>query len=148
MRQKTSDIGIGLGLLLFCLFAVWRTMKIKVPPEATIAGTSFLPWLMIGGISLLAVVLILRALLSSASSQVIQVPNRATLAKMGAFTLVMVVYAASFMTIGYIPSTIAVFVIGLLLFNERRLSILIIFPVFMTIIIYLGFTRILSVWLP
>lgn len=148
MRQKTSDMWIGLGLLLFSAFAVWRTMKIKVPPEATIAGTSFVPWLMIGGIVLLSFGLIFRAVLSSVADKTIEVPDPATLVKMGFFTLVMIVYAAGFMTFGYIPSTIAVFIIGLLLFRERRLVILIIFPLIMTGLIYLGFTRILNVWLP
>ena len=148
MKQKTSDIVIGIGLLLFCVFASWRTLKVKVPPEATIAGTSFVPWLMIGGIVVLSVGLIIRALLSSLADKTIDVPGSATFLKMGLFTLVMVIYAAGFMTFGYIPSTLVVFVIGLLLFNERRIPVLIIFPLIMTGLIYLGFTKVLNVWLP
>jgi len=148
MKQRTSDISIGIGLLLFCAFASWRTLKVKVPPEATIAGTSFVPWLMIGGIVLLSLGLIGRALASSMADNVIDVPSLATFAKMGLFTLVMVVYAAGFMTFGYIPSTLVVFIIGLLLFNERRILVLIVFPLVMTGLIYLGFTKVLNVWLP
>lgn len=123
-------------------------MGIKVPPEATIAGTSFLPWLMIGGIALLSLVLIARALLRTGVVETIQVPDRLTLAKIGFFALLMIAYAAGFMTLGYIPSTVIVFVAGLLLFKERRIFILIIFPLVMTGVIYLGFTRVLGVWLP
>jgi len=148
MRQTSSDIAIGVGLLLFCGFAAWRTTKIRVPPEATIAGTSFLPWLMIGGIALLSVILIARARLHVGSSETVQVPNRLTFGKIVLFTLVMVAYGAGFMTVGYIPSTLVVFVIGLLLFKERRIAVLIIFPLVMTGAIYLGFTRFLGVWLP
>jgi len=148
MRQTSSDIAIGVGLLLFCGFATWRTTLIKVPSEATVAGTAFLPWLMIGAISLLSIVLIVRALIRTGSAETVQVPNRATLGKILLFTLVMIAYGASFMTIGYIPSTIVVFIVGLLLFNERRISVLILFPLVMTGAIYLGFTRLLGVWLP
>ena len=148
MRQTSSDIGIGIGLLLFCAFAAWRTVRISVPPEDTIAGTSFLPWLMIGGIALFSMVLIARALLHTGAVVTIPVPNRVTFAKMGLFTLLMIAYAAAFMTVGYIPSTVIVFIAGLLLFKERRISILIVFPLVMTGAIYLGFTRFLGVWLP
>lgn len=148
MRQTSSNITIGIGLLLFCVFAAWRTTNIKVPPEATVAGTSFLPWLMIGGIALLSLALIVRALLRTGGVETIQVPNRTTLAKMGLFALLMTGYAAAFMTLGYIPSTVIVFIAGLLLFNERRILVLIIFPLVLTGAIYLGFTRLLGVWLP
>jgi putative tricarboxylic transport membrane protein len=148
MRQTSSDIVIGIGLLLFCTFAAWRTLGIKVPPEATIAGTSFLRWLMIGGIALLSLALIVRALLRTEGVEKIPVPNRATLAKMGLFTILMIGYAAAFMTVGYIPSTLVVFVAGLLLLKERRILVLIVFPLVMTGAIYLGFTRLLGVWLP
>ncbi len=148
MRQTYSDIAIGIGLLLLCGFAAWQTTGIKVPPEDTIAGTSFLPWLMIGGIGLLSLALSARALLRSAREESVEIPGRRTLAKMGLFTALMIAYAASFMTVGYIPSTAVVFVLGLLLFNERRIAVLIIFPLVMTGVIYLGFTRVLGVWLP
>jgi putative tricarboxylic transport membrane protein len=103
---------------------------------------------MIGGIALLSLGLIVRDLLRGEGGEAIAVPDRAILAKMGLFTLLMIAYAALFMTLGYIPSTAIVFVIGLLLFNERRIFVLIIFPLVMTGAIYLGFTRVLGVWLP
>jgi putative tricarboxylic transport membrane protein len=103
---------------------------------------------MIGGIALLSLGLIVRDLLRGEGGEAIAVPDRAILAKMGLFTLLMIAYAALFMTLGYLPSTAIVFVIGLLLFNERRISVLIIFPLVMTGAIYLGFTRVLGVWLP
>lgn len=150
MRQTSSDIGIGLGLLLFCGFSAWRTLGIRVPPEDTIAGTSFLPWVMIGGIALLSVTLIGRALISLKREEVVSIviPERKTFMKMALFTVLMVAYAALFMKFGYIATTLVVFVVGLILFQERRIPVLIIFPVVMTGAIYLGFTRVLNVWLP
>ena len=147
MKRK-PDVLIGLGLLAFCVFAAWRTLKVKVPPEATIAGTSFVPWLMIGGIVLLSLALIARAALQSASASTVSLPDRATLVRMGLFTLLMVAYAFAFMTVGYIASTLAVFVVGLVLFRETRIVVLVLFPLVMTGAIYLGFTKSLGVWLP
>ncbi len=147
MKSK-ADIWISLSLLAFCGFATWRTMKIRVPPEDTVAGTSFVPWLMIGGMVLLALLLLARAVLRAASEDAVQMPDRATFVRMGLFTLLMVAYAFAFMTVGYIPSTLAVFVLGLLLFKEYRIPILILFPLVMTGVIYLGFTKSLGVWLP
>lgn len=146
--KRNPDIVIGIGLLLFCGFATWRTLNIKVPPENTIAGTSFVPWLMIGGIALLSIGLMVRAVLRAPSAVAVEMPDRATLVRMGLFTLLMVAYAFAFMTVGYIPSTLAVFVLGLLLLGESRLPVLILFPPVMTGAIYLGFTRSLDVWLP
>ena len=99
-------------------------------------------------LALLAVVLIARALLRIKEVETIQVPDRATLLKMGLFMLLMIAYASVFMTLGYIPSTAIVFIAGLLLFKERRISVLIVFPLVMTGAIYLSFTRVLGVWLP
>lgn len=146
--KRNPDIVIGIGLLLFCGFATWRTLHVRVPPEDTVAGTTFVPWLMIGGIALLSIALIARAILRAQSTEAVQMPDRALLVRMGLFTLLMVTYAFSFMTVGYIPSTLVVFVVGLLLFGETRLPVLVLFPLVMTGAIYLGFTQSLGVWLP
>lgn len=146
--KRNPDILIGIGLLLFCAFTAWRTLKVTVPPEDTIAGTTFVPWLMIGGIVVLSLVLIGRAILRTAAIEAVQMPDRSTLVRMGLFTLLMVAYAFMFMKVGYIASTLVVFVVGLILFRETRLLVLILFPLVMTGAIYLGFTKSLGVWLP
>ena len=146
--KRNPDILIGVGLLLFCAFAAWRTLKVTVPPEDTVAGTAFVPWLMIGSIVVLSLVLIGRAMLRTGAIEAVSMPDRPTLVRMGLFTLLMIAYAFSFMLVGYIPSTLAVFVLGLILFRESRLLVLIIFPLVMTGAIYLGFTKSLGVWLP
>ncbi len=146
--RRNPDIVIGVGLLFFCVFAAWRTLKVTVPPEGTIAGTSFVPWLMIGGIVVLSLVLIARAVRRAAAAETIRVPDRATLARMGLFTLLMIGYAFMFMKVGYLVSTLVTFVLGLILFRESRLVVLVLFPLVMTGAIYLGFTKSLGVWLP
>lgn len=146
--RRNPDIVIGIGLLLFCGFAAWRTLKVRVPPEATIAGTSFLPWVMIGGITLLSLALIARAARRAGAGDRVALPDRAVLVRMGLFTVLMIAYAFAFMTVGYIASTLVVFVLGLLILGERRFAVVVLFPIVMTAAIYLGFTQSLGVWLP
>lgn len=147
ISQNCSDIWIGGGLLAFCAFAAWRTLKIRAQASSTIAGPAFLPWIMIFAIAILSVWLILRAMRSK-TDQGIEMPDRATLINMGLFALLLVGYAAAFMPLGYIPTTLVTIFLGLWLFGERNWLVLTLFPVAMTAAVYLGFTHLLNVWLP
>ena len=151
VQARRGDLWIGGGLLVFCGLAAWRSLRIKSQISSTIAGPSFLPWIMIAALTLLAISLILRALrqgLRQRSDLRIEMPDRGTLLRMAAFAILLACYAAAFMPVGYIPSTLAVSFIGLILLGERRPLPLILFPVVMTGLVYLGFTNLLGVWLP
>ncbi|WP_253383469.1 tripartite tricarboxylate transporter TctB family protein [Notoacmeibacter sp. MSK16QG-6] len=140
---------IGCGLLAFCGFASWRTTFIKQGFNPGAAGPSFVPWLTIALIGMLSLVLIVRALrMENEAAANIAIPGRRVLLAMAGFTFLMIGYAASFMPIGYLPSTLATFILGLLLLGERNWLIIVLFPVGMTLAIYYGFTKLLSVWLP
>ncbi|WP_236545093.1 tripartite tricarboxylate transporter TctB family protein [Tropicimonas marinistellae] len=145
--ERRSDTVIGMGLLAFCVFAAWRTLKVKVQAGSTIAGPSFLPWLMIVAISILSIVMILRAMRREHGATV-SVPDRAALVKIAIFVALLVAYAAAFMPLGYLVSTAAVVIAGLWLFGERRILMLTLFPVALIGTVYLGFTEVLKVWLP
>ncbi|RLQ88871.1 tripartite tricarboxylate transporter TctB family protein [Notoacmeibacter ruber] len=149
LRQAKADLWIGCGLLVLCGFAGWRTTFIKPGFNPGVTGPDFLPWLVIGLIGLLSFALIVRALRAGgdATDETVM-PGKRTLLAMGAFALLMVGYAAAFMPIGYLPSTLATFVIGLLLLGERNWLLVVLFPVGMTFAIYYSFTKLLSVWLP
>lgn len=147
VSQRKSDIWIGTGLLAFCAFAAWRTLRIKSQAGGTVAGPSFLPWLMIAAIAALSVWMILRALRQTDAAQ-IPLPDRTTLGRMAMFTLALIAYAAAFMPVGYLISTVIAFVAVLWLFGERGWLTLTLFPIAMTGAVYLGFTRALQVWLP
>ncbi|MFC6489297.1 tripartite tricarboxylate transporter TctB family protein [Nitratireductor sp. GCM10026969] len=149
--SRKSDVVIGLIVLAFCGFAAWRTLYVSAAPSGTAAGPAFVPWLVIGLIALLAVALMARAVLryrTGNPEEPIVFPGRGTVFRMGLFAVLMVAYAAAFMRVGYIPSTLAAFVAGLLLFGERRLWVLVVLPAFITVAVYYGFTELLNVWLP
>ncbi|OCX65750.1 C4-dicarboxylate ABC transporter permease [Thioclava sp. SK-1] len=147
MLERKGDIWIGCGLLAFCAFAAWRSTMVKSVSAGTSAGPTFVPWLMIAGIAILALALVIRALRSQDLSRV-DLPEKAVFIKMAALAVLMVAYAAAFMAIGYLPATLTVFVIGLWLFDERRWLVLTLVPVGITGVVYLGFTEFLNVWLP
>ena len=148
VAERTSDLWIGAGVLGFCGFAAWRTTYIKAGFNSSAAGPSMVPWLMIGMIAGLSILMMLRALRRPAGGESVPVPERGTLLAMGAFAILMFAYAATFMPLGYLPATLATFVIGLLLLGERNWLIVILFPIAMTAAVWLGFTRFLGVWLP
>lgn len=149
VRQEKADLWIGSGLLALCGFAGWRTTLIKKGFGSSVAGPAFVPWLVIGLIALLSALMILRALRAQHDpAEDIGLPDGRVLAAMGGFTLLMIAYAVAFMPVGYIPSTIVTFVLGLILLGERDWRLVLLFPVGMTLAIYFGFTELLSVWLP
>lgn len=151
VRQGKGDIWIGGGLLVFCCFVAWQTLKIKQGFSTSVAGPSFLPWLMVGGIALLSLVLIFRGLVQLRSEDggaLISMPSRRTFLIIAAFVALLVAYASAFFPVGYLPATLVTFVLGLWLVGERKLWVLIGFPLVMTFAVYYAFTELLSVWLP
>lgn len=151
IRESKSDMIIAVGLLAFSGFAAWRTLGIRRGFGSSIAGPSFLPWVMIALLVLLSVALLVRAGLSarkSADAPVIALPDRATALRLAGFVVLLAGYAVAFFPVGYLWSTLAAFVLGLWLIGERKPMMLLGFPVAMTAIIYFLFTKLLSVWLP
>lgn len=149
LSAQKSDIWIGISLLCFCAVAAWRTSLIRTVPGGATTGPAFVPWLMIGVIALLSVLLILRAILRPAEGAArIEMPSGTTLAKMAMFVVILVLYAVAFMSVGYLISTIIVFTLTLWLFGERRIAVLALLPAAMTGAVYVGFTQFLDVWLP
>lgn len=151
VRQSKGDIWIGGGLLAFCAFAAWRSLKIKQGFSSSVAGPSFVPWLMIGAIAVLAIVLVLRGvrqMRSGAGAPLVPMPDRRTFLSIVCFVALLVAYAAAFFPVGYLPATVVTFVVGLWLIGERKIWVLIGFPLVMTFAVYFAFTKFLSVWLP
>ena len=151
MDSRKSDVVIGAVILAFCAFAAWRTTYVHSAPTGTVAGSAFVPWLAIALIAALALILIVRALMHmklGGADEPVSLPGRATFVRMGLFAALMVAYAAAFMAIGYIPSTLVAFVAGLVLFGERRPLVLILLPCIATTAVYYAFTTVLNVWLP
>lgn len=147
VNQAKSDRWIGFALLGLCAFTTWNTIGMRGQASNTIAGTSFVPWIMIASLTLLSLILIFRSYRTSSNLQ-IEMPSKTTFIKMAIFTVILIVYASLFMTVGYLISTYIVFVAGLALFGERKPVALLILPAVMTGGVYLGFTKLLKVWLP
>ncbi|MBO0906068.1 tripartite tricarboxylate transporter TctB family protein [Jiella sonneratiae] len=164
MPSRRTDIWIGAGILAFCAFAGWRTLRIPAVATGTSAGPNFVPWLMIGGIVVLTLALMLRSAVAQRSAVPQDLaaattpsdpndaaggaPSGTTLRRMAVFALLLVAYAAFFMPVGYLATTAVVFVAGMALLGERNWIRLIVLPLIITAAVYWGFTRYLGVWLP
>lgn len=151
IQQSKSDIWIGSGILALCGFAAWQTLNIKQGFSNSIAGPSFLPWLMIAAITILSLIMIgrgMKSLRAEGTGKTVQMPQRHTLISMVAFVALLMVYAIAFYQVGYIPATLATFITGLWLIGERKIWILLGFPIVMTFAVHFAFTEFLSVWLP
>ncbi|MFV0383484.1 tripartite tricarboxylate transporter TctB family protein [Paracoccus sp. (in: a-proteobacteria)] len=146
LRRGRGDVWIGGGLLVLCALVAWRTLHIRQGFSNSVAGPSFVPWLVIGATAILSGVLIRRGL--RRGDGVVALPDRGTFYILAGFAVLLLAYAAAFYPVGYIPTTLAAFVLGLWLIGERKLPVLIGFPVVMTAAVYLVFTKLLSVWLP
>lgn len=147
---KRTDCGLAILLLAFCAFASWRTTLVPSTGAGSQAGPSFLPWIVIVGISLLSLGLLVRGLRrpapvsTPASRHKITYPTIVLVL----FIALMIAYAVAFERIGYLPSTLATFVIGMLLLRERRVVQLLVVPALIVAGVYFGFTYLLDVYLP
>ncbi|SNY92693.1 putative tricarboxylic transport membrane protein [Cohaesibacter sp. ES.047] len=150
ISPRKSDMWIGGCLLVFCIVVAWLTLSIKSGMGSSSAGPSMIPWMMIGAVAFLSLVLIGRSLGGNKEGEEskISMPDARTLLIMLGFVLLLTAYAAAFYPVGYIPATLITFVVGLWLLGERRWYILVLFPLIMTFVVYFGFTRLLTVWLP
>ncbi|MCJ8141039.1 tripartite tricarboxylate transporter TctB family protein [Falsirhodobacter halotolerans] len=154
MRNKVrgqSDVIIGAGLLALCAFMAWRTSLMRPVGASSGAGPTLIPWIMIGGIALLSIWLIIRALRGgprTGDKESAQGLSYGTIARLSCLAVLLVGYAIAFTAIGYLASTLLIFVAALALFGERRPLVLLLVPGIVTGAIYWGFTQLLNVWLP
>lgn len=152
MALKKTDCGLAILLLAFCAFAAWRTTLVPSSGAGSQAGPDFLPWIAIIGIALLSVGLLIRGVrtpvqVSEKSSAEGSKISYATVVLV-LFIILMIAYAISFERIGYLPSTLATFVIGMLLLRERRPLQFLLVPAVIVACVYFGFTHLLDVYLP
>ncbi|WP_142846081.1 tripartite tricarboxylate transporter TctB family protein [Telmatospirillum sp. J64-1] len=148
MVKKGADFWISIGLLAFCAFAAWRTSLLPSMGTGTQAGPTFFPWLMIGGMALLSAAMLVRSLVAGSTKGEGSEIGARTLLRIGAFLLLMLAYAFSFVYLGYIVSTVAVFILGMLFLGERRVIFFAGIPVVIVLVIYFLFTKFLGVYLP
>jgi putative tricarboxylic transport membrane protein len=143
---RNSDFWLSFVVLGFC--AVASALTIDVPTGGTggTVGPNFLPWLMIGGLSLFALILLWR---SQRHTPAAQAPFGARLlAQLGGFLLLMLAYAWAYEPIGYLVSSVVFFVVALLLLGERRLLQLVLVPPAIVGAVYVVFTYVMQVYMP
>lgn len=144
--SRNSDF--WLSFVVLGLSAVAAALTLDVPAAGTggTMGPSFLPWLMIGGMSLFALILLWRSQRQAPSAAA---PFGARLlAQLGGFLLLMLAYAWAYEPVGYLVSSVVFFVAALLMLGERRLLQLLLVPPGVVGSVYLVFTYVMQVYMP
>nr|WP_321460902.1 tripartite tricarboxylate transporter TctB family protein [uncultured Cohaesibacter sp.] len=165
MSSKRSDIFIATGLLIFCLILALFTLRIPSVSAGTSAGPSFVPWLMLGCIAVFSLLMIASNLIAAKRQSppvaIEEAPEetdtekeadarlaKGTALRIVVFILLLLAYATLFMSLGYLITTLSIFIAGMFLLGERKLLSLVILPGIIVAAIYYGFTEYLNVWLP
>ena len=143
---RNSDFWMSFVVLGFCAVASSLTLDVPTMGTGGTVGPNFLPWLMIGGMSLFALILLWR---SQRQAPAAQSPFGARLlAQLGGFLLLMLVYAWAYEPIGYLVSSVVFFVVALLVLGERRLLQLVLVPPAVVGSVYVVFTYVMQVYMP
>lgn len=144
--SRNSDFWLSLVLLGFSALVAGWTFDVPSAGTGGTLGPSFLPWLMIVGIAVFALLLLWRsqrqAELAAAS------PGLHVVVKLGGFLLLMLVYAMVYEPVGYLISSLVFFVVALLVLRERRWLQLLLVPPAVVGGVYLVFTQVMKVYLP
>lgn len=144
--SRNSDFWLSLVLLGFSALVAGWTVDVPSAGTGGTLGPSFLPWTMIVGIAVFALMLLWR---SQRQGQVsIASPNLHVLAKLAGFLLLMLVYAAIYEPVGYVISSLAFFIVGLLALGERRWLQVALVPPAVVGGVYLVFAQVMKVYLP
>jgi len=147
--HRRHDHWLALVLLAFCGVAARLTMDVPADATGTTLGPNFFPWAMVIAIAVLSIGLLARSLKSRhATASAPAGSGRTMLLKLGFFVILMLVYAAVYIPVGYLGSTIGFFVVAMLVLGERRPIHVVAIPVAIVVGIYLVFTQLLKVYLP
>lgn len=143
---RNGDFWVSLCLLGLCSVAAALTLDVPTRGTGGTLGPTFVPWLMIGGISILSLRMLWR-------SQTIAVaatarPSLRLLGQLCGFLLLMLAYAAAYEPVGYVVSSLVFFVLALLMVGERRWLQLVLVPPGVVLAVYLVFTKIMQVYMP
>ncbi len=144
--SRNSDFWLSLVLLGFSAIAAALTLDVPAAGTGGTLGPSFVPWLMIAGIALGALILLWRS--QRHAELALAPPGARLLVKLGGFLLLMLVYATVYEPVGYLISSLVFFVVALLVLGERRWLQLVLVPPGVVLLVYVVFTQVMRVYLP
>ena len=143
----TADAIIAVILLFFCAFAAYLTQDVPDIGMGAKLGPSFFPTLSISLIAFLSTILLIRTIIAKNVEAYARLSS-GILTKMALFLLLMFVYATFYLTIGWIFSAGAFFIIAMLALGERRLIHVVVIPAGIILLVFFLFTELMQVYLP
>lgn len=151
MKKTNPDTYVALIFLLFCGFAWYQISRLPlgVGYENTI-GPEFFPGVMTVTIAILSAALLVRSLWrgSLQSAEATSYASTRVLGVMACFLGLLVVYILIYEPLGFLLASGLALPAGMLLLGERRLLHVVLVPLCIVGLAYLGFTKIMMVPLP
>lgn len=151
MRKANSDTFVGIIFLIFCSFAWWQISKLPlgVGYEKTI-GPEFFPQVMTVAIAVLSFLLVFRSIWGQQKEEkgIPALAAKGTLARMGLFIALLVVYVFIYEDLGFILASVIILPTGMFMLGERRWVHITIYPCILIGLAYLVFTKVMMVPLP
>ncbi len=151
MNKVNSDTWVGIIFLIFCSFAWWQIEKLPlgVGYEKTI-GPEFFPGVMTAAVAFFSLLLVLRSIWgqSLVTSKSPAMAAAGTLARMGLFIALLVVYVFIYEMLGFLLASAIILPTGMFLLGERRLLHIFLIPCGLIILAWLVFTKVMMVSLP
>lgn len=151
MGKANADTWAGIIFLLFCSFAWWRIINLPVGAgfEKSI-GPEFFPKVTTGAVAVFSFLLIIRSFWkkSIAEGKSPAMAAGSTLARMGLFIALLVVYVFIYEILGFILASVIILPAGMFMLGERRWLHIVILPCVIIGLAWLAFTKIMSVQLP
>jgi putative tricarboxylic transport membrane protein len=146
--STTAPILMGAGLLVACALLLTQVFAIE-GDGFSLAGPRFFPLLVVGLLTLLSAVYVLqqvRALTRGTEPLPAERFNHMPAAAL--LVVVLVGYAFVLNTMGYAVTTAVFFVVTARILGSRHLARDVVVGVGLSLVVYLGFTRLLGVFLP
>jgi hypothetical protein len=149
IRLRNVDIGLGLGLIPFALFAIVQSLALPLQQRGGVPGPGMAPLLLSIGLLILAALLLGSRLRGTADKfGEVSWPNRSELRRVVGVAVAVAVSIALLKPLGYIVST--VLLVGFLVIAIERVPLLkaIVMIVVLPALFYLVFGVLLRVRLP
>jgi|GEM_PF-3617629 len=137
----------AIALLLFCGWAWWMTKSLPSGIRDSL-GVTFFPQLMIILVAGLSLGLLARSFIGRDKMEKNPFPSKGVLGRMALFLLLLIGYCMLYEPLGFILSSAVALPLGMLLLGERRLVHVVVVPWAVILVAYLGFTKLMKVFLP
>jgi putative tricarboxylic transport membrane protein len=146
--SPAAPILMGSGLLAGCALLLWQVFAIDAEGFAP-AGPRFFPLLVIGLLTVLSALYVFQqARAMTRGAELLPAERFGHMLAAALLIALLVAYAFLLPTVGYVVTTAPFFVATARVLGSRHLTRDVVVGIVLSLVVYLGFTRLLGVFLP